>query len=271
MICCILVISPPFDAMTQTTSCSFIFVLACVSQEGTLTKLIQDQAEDNLTPAATRGGARPAATAPPSLYTNIDALSWSLDVARALEYLHGCRPPVVHRDVKPENILMTRSASALAPASSRGLQPEGGDRGKAGGGGGRPWTPALGLVAKLADFGLHAVSDMVTLIHHLFLLDQSHEPIHLVRLHIMSPQLCYHKPCTSSSSPGRTGCTDIMPFMRIPSSAMTTASHFLLLTEQYRLYRYIAIHACSKLCYGYSLVLPSSYKAVLYRTFCQPE
>jgi serine/threonine protein kinase len=53
-----------------------------------------------------------------------DALRWALDIAEALEYLHGFRPLIVHRDLKLENILLTSGQPARASA-------------------------------KLADFGLH--------------------------------------------------------------------------------------------------------------------
>ena len=44
------------------------------------------------------GGAKPARK---------QALSWALDLARALEYLHSRQPAIVHRDVKPGNMLLT--------------------------------------------------------------------------------------------------------------------------------------------------------------------
>ena len=53
-----------------------------------------------------------------------DALRWALDIAEALEYLHGFRPLIVHRDLKLENILLTSGQPQRASA-------------------------------KLADFGLH--------------------------------------------------------------------------------------------------------------------
>ncbi|XXG90300.1 hypothetical protein AAC387_Pa12g2105 [Persea americana] len=51
--------------------------------------------------------------------SNSDALSWdrrlrvALNVAQGLEYLHnGCKPPVVHRDVKTANILLNERLEA---------------------------------------------------------------------------------------------------------------------------------------------------------------
>ncbi|KAG2426459.1 hypothetical protein HXX76_011690 [Chlamydomonas incerta] len=72
-----------------------------------------------------QGGQNPA-------YSEEQALTWLLDVAEALAFLHASSPTVIHRDVKAENVL---------------LQWEGGP-----GGGGR-------MVAKLADLGLHVQVD----------------------------------------------------------------------------------------------------------------
>lgn len=59
-------------------------------------------------------------------YSSTQALSWALDVAQALEYLHLRSPAVLHRDVKSANIMLTKEEGSL--------------------------------VAKLSDFGLHVVS-----------------------------------------------------------------------------------------------------------------
>jgi serine/threonine protein kinase len=57
-------------------------------------------------------------------YADLQAIQWCKDVAEAVKHLHLQDPPLVHRDVKPANSLLTRPHD-----------------------GGRP-------VAKLADFGL---------------------------------------------------------------------------------------------------------------------
>ncbi|KAG2439566.1 hypothetical protein HXX76_004919 [Chlamydomonas incerta] len=61
-------------------------------------------------------------------YTDTQALEWMVQVASALSHLHGLSPPLLHRDIKPDNILLRR------------------------GPGGR-------LVAKLADLGLCVAVD----------------------------------------------------------------------------------------------------------------
>ncbi|GIM12830.1 hypothetical protein Vretimale_16062 [Volvox reticuliferus] len=44
----------------------------------------------------------------PSLpYTDREALQWCMEVALALQFLHAQTPPVVHRDVKTDNVLMS--------------------------------------------------------------------------------------------------------------------------------------------------------------------
>ncbi|GMH32508.1 hypothetical protein BSKO_00342 [Bryopsis sp. KO-2023] len=58
------------------------------------------------------------------LYTLGDAITWLLDVARGLKYLHQAEPQVIHRDLKLENIMLT-----------------------------------LDREARLVDFGLHKVID----------------------------------------------------------------------------------------------------------------
>lgn len=65
-------------------------------------------------------------------YSDADALGWGLDLARALAYLHGRSPQVLHRDVKLSNLLLVKEGSS--------------------------W------VAKLADFGLHKVHTLLPLL-----------------------------------------------------------------------------------------------------------
>jgi len=62
-----------------------------------------------------------------TVYTDKQALQWSLQLAEALAYLHSAIPMVIHRDLKLENVLLTSEEQ----------------------------TPG-GKVAKLADFGLVA-------------------------------------------------------------------------------------------------------------------
>lgn len=64
-----------------------------------------------------------------TLYTDNQALAWCLQLASALEHLHSRETMVIHRDVKPSNVLLK-------------LDPHNKSK----------------LVVKLVDFGLHVVS-----------------------------------------------------------------------------------------------------------------
>ncbi len=40
-------------------------------------------------------------------------VSWAMQVANALEYLHNLKPPVVHRDIKPHNIMVHKRSNLI--------------------------------------------------------------------------------------------------------------------------------------------------------------
>ncbi|KAG2483794.1 hypothetical protein HYH03_017389 [Edaphochlamys debaryana] len=58
------------------------------------------------------------------MYSNLQALTWLTQIASALSHLHANSPPIIHRDIKQENLLLKRG-------------------------------PDGALAAKLADLGLH--------------------------------------------------------------------------------------------------------------------
>ena len=57
------------------------------------------------------------------IYTQADALRWSLELAKALRYLHTAKPKVIHRDLKLDNILLTdiKVSNASAKLADFGL------------------------------------------------------------------------------------------------------------------------------------------------------
>lgn len=42
-----------------------------------------------------------------------EALAWINQVCDALEYLHARNPPIIHRDIKPQNIIITAEGRAV--------------------------------------------------------------------------------------------------------------------------------------------------------------
>lgn len=42
-----------------------------------------------------------------------DVLNWGKDLLDALQYMHGQDPPVIHRDIKPQNVCITPEANAV--------------------------------------------------------------------------------------------------------------------------------------------------------------
>jgi serine/threonine protein kinase len=120
---------------------------------GTLRQLITRHAL--VRRAAGRRARKRAGVRGAGLYRVGDAVDIMLQVAKALEYLHARTPMVIHRDVKPDNVLL------------QGPWPETSKRGA--GGGGMGATPDASstapahqqhhpqhFVAKLTDFGLSA-------------------------------------------------------------------------------------------------------------------
>ncbi len=45
--------------------------------------------------------------------SELDVLAWIAQVGEALTYLHGCNPPIIHRDVKPSNIKIASDGRAV--------------------------------------------------------------------------------------------------------------------------------------------------------------
>ena len=57
-------------------------------------------------------------TAQGRIYTNNDCLRWSIDIARALVYLHSgaAGSLILHRDINPDNIMLTSSIPGKSDA-----------------------------------------------------------------------------------------------------------------------------------------------------------
>jgi serine/threonine protein kinase len=46
------------------------------------------------------------------LYSYHDAWRWSLQIAKAVQYMHESNPRVIHRDLKADNLLLTKPGRA---------------------------------------------------------------------------------------------------------------------------------------------------------------
>ena len=109
-----------------------LFLVQDLCKGGTLRQVVQDQ----------------MITVGRKLYSLRTALTWSLEIAKALRYLHRCKPPVVHRDLKLENVILSKPIQ-----SNRSLLGGSGLRS------GKPDDANVLPVAKLADFGLATFVD----------------------------------------------------------------------------------------------------------------
>lgn len=74
----------------------------------------------------------------PRPYRAADAAAWGADVARGLAYLHGANPVILHRDLKLENVLLTRRRGPPGETEEERAS----------------LPPGRGQTAQLADFGL---------------------------------------------------------------------------------------------------------------------
>jgi serine/threonine protein kinase len=45
--------------------------------------------------------------------TEQEALAWICQIGQALNYLHQQQPPIIHRDIKPQNIIVTPNGQAI--------------------------------------------------------------------------------------------------------------------------------------------------------------
>jgi serine/threonine protein kinase len=91
------------------------------------------------------------------LYRQGDAVDICLGVAKALAYLHSRQPMVIHRDVKPDNVLLVGPWPAVAAAAAVAAVAVAANGG--GGGDGSSSPSAARFEAKLTDFGLSATVD----------------------------------------------------------------------------------------------------------------
>ncbi|KAG2444231.1 hypothetical protein HYH02_009168 [Chlamydomonas schloesseri] len=92
------------------------------------------------------------------VYDTATAAEWAAQLAEALAHLHTLQPPVLHRDIKVENVMLQRVTMPAAGSGSNTatedlLGDATPDRGQQGGG--QQGGGATRVVAKLVDLGLH--------------------------------------------------------------------------------------------------------------------
>ncbi|GFR48864.1 hypothetical protein Agub_g10712, partial [Astrephomene gubernaculifera] len=66
--------------------------------------------------AAAAGSAPAAAALVPGSYSDAQALTWLIELADAMTYLHSRQPLLIHRDLKLENVLLRREADGVLHA-----------------------------------------------------------------------------------------------------------------------------------------------------------
>ncbi len=57
---------------------------------------------------ASEGAGRRRSKAPQQMLDEKRRLLMALDIARGMHYLHTCKPPIVHRDLKTPNLLVDK-------------------------------------------------------------------------------------------------------------------------------------------------------------------
>jgi hypothetical protein len=143
--------------------------------------LVMDYIEgDDLAHILARGGPLPEA----------QAVAWISQACSALEYLHTQQPPIIHRDIKPQNIKVTSQGRIYLV--DFGIAKIGGERSKTATGA-LGVTPGFSPPEQYAMIGTDARSDVYALGATLYALLTGHTPPESISLmsgeaHLMPPQ-----------------------------------------------------------------------------------